>query len=451
MRKTILKYSCTFMILILSYVLLGQVTSAIPRSLIEENSRKSAQYLLGKEQCADIKIEDTFYKKEYIFNYTNALMLNTAYSIDSTKPLESFMLARKNYLPEVTEIWNQDTQYGLVSASNWNYQNQTGEYYYITHKDQDIVVKESFEYARYWHGYLAILRPVLTLFSYPTIEILSRIVFVLLVISCTYLMWKKINKTAAILFLLSFVVMNSFYTASSINEVTCFMIMLCSNLYILLRYQKTKQMPLVFFVIGSITNYLDLLTLPLLTFAMPVCIYFLLKEKEGIKAKESIITYIKLGIAWGAGYGLTWVAKWILVDILCNRNILEVAMKQIIYRTGSKEGNVIFSYSYVIGNNMKFLGNEALYATGFVALAILLMGIIKNKKYPRKDKINVVQLAVYLITSVLPFIWYFALKNHSAIHARFTHRLFLIFIFAFWIVLAKMWGIDNLKKDKIRE
>ena len=100
---------------------------------------------------------------------------------------------------------------------------------------------------------------------------------------------------------------------------------------------------------------------------------------------------------------------------------------------------------------MKFLGNEALYATGFVALAILLMGIIKNKKYPRKDKINVVQLAVYLITSVLPFIWYFALKNHSAIHARFTHRLFLIFIFAFWIVLAKMWGIDNLKKDKIRE
>lgn len=448
--KPILKYICTFMILIFIYVVLGGVTSAIPRSLIEENSKKSAQYLLGEKQCADIKIKDTLYKKEYIFNYTNALMLNTAYSIEPTKPLESFMLARKNYLPEITERFNQDTQYGLVSASNWNYQNQTGEYYYVTHKDKDIVVKESFEYARYWHGYLAILRPALTLFSYQAIEILSICVFIVLVIWCTYLMWKKISKISAILFLLSFIVMNSFYTASSMNEVTCFMIMLCSNIYILLRYKKIKQMPLVFLVIGSITNYLDLLTLPLITFAMPVCIYFLLKEKEEITIKESLITYIKFGIAWGMGYGLTWFVKWILVDILCNRNIIEVAIKQILYRTSGSEGDVMFPYSYVILKNLEFLGNETIYATGFVALAILLIGMIKNKKYPRRNKINVVQLIIYLITSVLPFIWYFALKNHSAIHARFTHRLLIIFIFTFWILLAKIWGIDNSKKEEMK-
>jgi len=446
--KPILKYGYTFIILILIYMVLGVATSAIPKSLIEENSKKSAEYLLEEKECADIKIKDTIYKKEYIFNYTNALMLNTAYSIDTNKPLESFMLARKNYVPEVTEIFYPDTQYGLISASNWDYQNQTGEYYYVTHKDQDIVVKESFEYARYWHGYLALLRPALVLFSYHAIEILGMITFVLLVIWCTYLMCKKIGKAAGILFLLSFVVMNSFYTAGSINEVTCLLIMLCANIYILLRHEKVKQMPLVFLIIGSITNYLDLLTLPLITFAMPACIYFLLKEKEEMSIKQSIIDYIKLGIAWGIGYGLTWFAKWILVDVLCNRNIIEVAVKQILYRTSATEGDMVFLYGDVVKRNLGFLGNEVIYATGLVALAIIVIGIIRNTKQSQKNKINLPQLIIFLVTAILPFAWYFALKNHSAIHARFTHRLLIIFIFAFWILLAKIWGVNRQQKEK---
>lgn len=446
--KVILKYSCTFIILILIYLILGAATSAIPQSFIEENSKKSAEYLLDGKECSDIKIKNTFYKKEYLFNYTNAIMLNTAYSIDTNKPLESFLLARKNYIPGTTEIFNQDTQYGLVSASNWDYQNQTGEYYYVTHKDYNIVIKESFEYARYWHGYLSLLRPALLIFSYQVIEILSSITFAVLVIGCTYLMCQKISKVAGILFLLSFVVMNSFYTARSINEVTCFVIMLCSNLYILCRYKKIKHMPLVFLVIGSITNYLDLLTLPLLTFAMPVTIYFLLKEKEEMAVKKSLVEYIKLGIAWGIGYGLTWFAKWILVDVICNRNIIEIAFKQILYRTSGKEGDMVFSYADVLGKNIEFLGNQPIYMTGCVALALIITGMIKDKKQFPKNKIKVEQLVIYIVTMVLPFAWYFALKNHSAIHARFTHRLLLISIFTFWMLLVKIWGVDRQKINK---
>ena len=446
--KSILKYIYIFIILIIVYVLLGVITSKIPTKIIEENSKQSSEYLLGNHECADIIEKNTLYKKEYIFNYTNALMLNTAYSIDPEKPVQSFLLARKNYIPGTTEIFNTDTQYGLVSASNWSYQNQTGEYYYVTHKTEN-TVKESFEYARYWHGYLVILRPILTIFSYQTIEKLSIIFFSLLLGWCTYLICKKINKTTGILFLTAFIIMNSFYTAGSINEVTCLIIMLCSNIYILLRNKKIKQMPLVFFIIGSITNYFDLLTLPLITLAMPMAIYFLIREKEDtLEQKKAILTYIKLAIFWGLGYGLTWLAKWILVDLICNRNVLEVALKQILYRMSGNEGEQKFTYSYVLLNNLKFLGNETIYSTAVVSVLIMLVGILKNRKKIQKEKMNIEALKVYIITLILPFVWYFALKNHSAIHARFTHRLFIIFIFMFWILLAKIWGVDKRSKKE---
>ncbi len=443
--KPISKYIYVLIILILIYMMLGIVSSMIPNNLIEKNSKKSAEYLLGEKDCADILVKDTSYKKEYIFNYTNALMLNTAYSIDENKPLQSFLLDRKNYIPGVTEVFNKDTQYGLISASNYNYQNQTGEYYHVTHKDSSMTIKESFEYARYWHGYLSILRPILVLFSYEKIEKLSILTFTILLIICTVLMWKRIDKISSCLFILSFIAMDSFYTSGSINEVTCFIIMLCANIYILLKYEKIKNIPLVFLIVGSITNYFDLLTLPLLTFAMPTFIYFLLKTKDEIGDwKEYIILFVNIAIAWLVGYGITWAIKWILVDLICNRNVISIALKQIIYRISSSEGNIKFTYNYVLSKNMEFLGNQVVYFTAFISAIIMGTGIIRNKN--SKSKINVPELLVYIVIAILPFIWYLTLKNHSAIHARFTHRLLIISIYAFWMVLAKIWGFDKDEK-----
>ena len=440
--KPIIKYFYTFIILIIIYILLGVATSLIPKSLIEENSKKSAEYLANINHGVDIIQKDTFYKGEYIFNYTNALMLNTAYSIDTNKPLESFLLARENYIVGETKTVNKDeTLYGL---SEYPYRNQTEEYYNITHNLADI---EAFEYARYWHGYLVILRPMLILFSYDMIEKLSITFFIILLGICTYLISKKINKVSAILFLLSFIIMNLFYISGSINEITCFIIMLCANIYILINYSKIKKASLVFFIIGSITSFLDLLTNPLITIAIPLCIYMLLKEKEKKwNLKERIIEYLKILIAWLMGYGLTWFSKWLLVDIMYNRNLIEVALKQMIYRMQGKECEQIISYGFVISNNMRFLGKQVLYMTVIISIIIMLIGIIKNKGKLIINQTNITQLLMYLAISLLPFIWYFVLKNHSAVHARFTHRLFIISIFAFWTFLAKFWGVERKKE-----
>jgi len=443
--KPVSKYLYVLVFLIIIYIILGIAVSAIPNKLISENSKKSSEYLIENKETPDVIERNTSYKREYIFNYTNALMLNTAFSIDESKPLESFLIDRNNYIPNITEILNEDTQYGL--PNNSYYQNQVEAYYNLTHKDRGSTVKESYEYARYWHGYLVILRPALVFFNYANIEKISMVCFVILLIICIILMWKKVDKMSAFLFFLSFIAMNIFYSAKSINEIACFIIMLISSIYILLRHEKTEHMPLIFIIIGSITNFFDLLTLPLITFAIPACIYFLMNAKdERGNLKESMILFINFALAWVLGYGITWIVKWVLVDLICNRNVTDIALKQVIYRMGLSAGSKDFNYGYVLSENKKYLGNQVIYFVAIVSVAIMGAGIIRNRN--TRLKINPSEFIIYLIIAVLPFIWYFVLKNHSVVYARYTHRLMLISIYSLWIFLAKIWGFD--KEDRIK-
>ena len=50
-------------------------------------------------------------------NYTDALIINTAYSIDSQKPLYSAFVARKNYIPNITTEIYEDVPGELKSSS----------------------------------------------------------------------------------------------------------------------------------------------------------------------------------------------------------------------------------------------------------------------------------------------------------------------------------------------
>lgn len=98
---TITKYMLIFVILICIYLVFLTITGLIPSSVLEDNVRESSETL---EQDGEKIIYDLGYKKESIFTFTDALMINTAYSVDSNQPFQSVILARKNYIPGQTRI-----------------------------------------------------------------------------------------------------------------------------------------------------------------------------------------------------------------------------------------------------------------------------------------------------------------------------------------------------------
>ena len=115
--KSLFKYILIFVILIIMYFSLLLLTSLIPSSAIRENVEKSSVKLLELGEKKEYELK---YKKESIFTFTDALMINTAYSIDSGHPIESLLLARRSYIPGQTLIVNEETKDVMSSSMYMN-------------------------------------------------------------------------------------------------------------------------------------------------------------------------------------------------------------------------------------------------------------------------------------------------------------------------------------------
>ena len=157
--KKYLKYIVIFVILIASYLTILTITSLIPRNYIENNTKKSASTLLELGEKTNI---ETLLKKETLFNFTDALMINTAYSIDTKKPIESFMVARRNYIPQKTIKVYKDS-----NPPNQNTNEDEGAYKENVFQTQELYstvngdVLESYEYARYWHRIFSFFKTII--------------------------------------------------------------------------------------------------------------------------------------------------------------------------------------------------------------------------------------------------------------------------------------------------
>ena len=186
--KQALKIIITYFVLILSFIVLLTVSCIFPSKYIKENVEQSSKTLSQEGNRLRTKIigRDTIMEFD---NYTDALMINTAYSIDNKTPLYSSFVARKNYIPEITEKIYEDTSGELKSASKYEHHNEVGELEDTVNGEK----LESFEYARYWHGYLTVLRPLLLIANLGQIRIIFTIVLFLLFIVFAYLIYKKIN------------------------------------------------------------------------------------------------------------------------------------------------------------------------------------------------------------------------------------------------------------------
>ena len=275
--KKLLKYTCTILVLILIYLSTLYVTSLIPASSLKTKVSESAEILAKQGNNFFIRIA---YKNRYIKfdNYTDALMINTAYSIDSKSPLISSLVCRKNYIPGTTKIEYQDTISELKSASKYSEINQVAELNDTVNGD----IEESFEYGRYWHGYLILLRILLCIFNITEIRILFILLFLVLGTTLLLLINKKINIWVMLVFLTAFISVEYLYIGVSLQGSSIFFITMLASIILIYRYDKIRDFSLLFLIIGSLTSFFDFLTVPLLTLGIPFTIFFLIKRTRRI-------------------------------------------------------------------------------------------------------------------------------------------------------------------------
>lgn len=438
MIKKITKYGIVFVILIFIFNFLLFISSLFPSEIIRENVKESSEVL---SEEGNLYLISEYFDVENN-NYTDALIINEAYSIDNTDPIYSYMAVRKNYNKAITRNQMKDTAEELISLNSKDY-DPVGELEEFLNGNIDT----SINYARYWHGYLPVYRTLLIFFNISEIRKVLLIIFIILFVWLIKLIKNKIGIIESIIFAISLIFEGYFLVSYSLESSPVFLVMMISSIILLKRIDKFKNLYLYIFIISCITNFVDYLTVPLITLAIPLLLYILYKQKNNkqLNYKYYLILILKSSLVWVVGYGLTWLSKWIIYDVIYNEGLIKSAINQVLYRSESYNKYKSITIQEMIGI---FLFNNMEYTMVFFSIGVIILFIMKNKyslklkKFSEYWKENI----PYFIVLLMPLVWYIVLANHTVMHYRFVYRHMLIFLIAILICLKNIFIIKKSQK-----
>lgn len=379
---------------------------------IKDNIRTSSAILLQEGNKPEREIFYRGYSLPFD-NYTDALCLSTIWSVDTSKPFKSAML-----MPHDGSNAKRELTGGFSSAD------AVGDLVETVNGRND-----GTEYARYWHGYILWLKPLLLFMDLYSIRIFLTIVLSILYILLLGSLAKSGYEIEALIVGTSLVCGEYFYMGTSLQGVSVFMIMMIMSLIIW--HTKKEYSGYIFFITGSLIAFTDLLTVPLLGLMLPLAVY-------QIKEKETLKVFFKNGILWVLGYGLTWSIKWILTDIIFKRGIIKKALFQISWRTYGF-GEVPLRSTFAIC----FIAMRT-FIVPIMFVSLILLIVYRKRITKTRIKENI----AYLIIAISPFAWYAVLKSHSFYHYYFTYRNLVAFLIGMLLFIKMLTerGKENAAK-----
>lgn len=401
-----LKMIGKFILIELSLVILGYILLVIAYCIPVNDMNKHV-----KESLKIFEEEGTYpqlitgYRDSQLDNWTDALMLLTAIYEDNENNV--FKQAAINTR---TIITGKNPSEVLI-AMYCNNGDELGAY----------------NYGRYWHGYLVLLKPLLVFFNYGEIKYLNMIFQFVLVLIVIHLFSVKNKAHYGIPFCFYVLSLNPVTVALSMQFSGIYILTLISIIVLLFKeehYKENNELVIAhFLIVGCLTSYFDLLTYPLHTLAIPMILWL------AISKHSRYGTAIKLGIAWIFGYGGMWSGKWFLGSLITGNNVLRDALNQAAIRTSKEVYDTHFAYFDIIKRTFSTLNKQILFVALAVSLIYILICICKHKA-----KLDVKFVVLLIMIAVIPFGWYFVMGNHSYQHFWFTFRELSICIFAIQMI-----------------
>jgi len=283
-------------------------------------------------------------------------------------------------------------------------------------------------YARYWHGYLVVLKPLLELFTYKQIRIINIIIMAFLSGWLLLEIKKRLGKKELCVFLFALCFFMPFTVPICLQYCTVTYTVLFFSIILFNKYEyftKHKLWGNFFIFAGMVTSYVDFLTFPLVTLGIPLIFLYLLDELNTGFGIKRMVYYC---VMWCEGYLGCWAMKWVLATVIIKENVISDAINQIIFRTSSIDAEATeIGLLYALGKNLLNYSN-------IVYIALVVPGILFLVTRIVKEKINcwlmLKQRYVLLIIACFPLVWYIVIRNHSWIHDYFTCRSLFITVYA---------------------
>ena len=394
--KTILPFFKAFVILIAAYLAFAVLSCMIPDKSIKANIEQSAPLLaaeglypdgvIGMDQCQ-------------LDNFTDALIMSQIYSIDRKHPFRAAL--RMVRADEYGKGWNQtDLLLRLTKGEE---------------------LKEV-PYARYWHGNTFLFRPCFILMDFNMLRWWLFVVSTILLVSLLCAFYREVGLLKTLALALGFAATCGFVIQFSMQFFPILAITVVASLLVIKR-GEAKDNGLLFFIVGSLACYFDLLTTPLLTLGIPLVVMVSLKRNEGFLLKDNLLKIVRLAFLWGLGFALTFVAKWALATFFLGYDVFADAFDMGLYRLGVDD----YTRWDAVSKNFKMLNLPMILI--FVLVFIVLMVV-------RRVKFNWKKSVLFFIIGLSPYLWYLVMSNHSYEHWWFTYRLQAVTVACLMLMVA---------------
>lgn len=286
-------------------------------------------------------------------------------------------------------------------------------------------------YARYWHGNTFLTRYLLCFLDYPTLRLWLYIVSSLLMLWCGALLWRRGGWQLA--------------TAVGVGLLCCYVFVMQFSVQLamvllialggMIAVAKGKKSGMVFFVVGSLTAYFDLLTTPMLTLGLPLVVALTLRDDNKVPGGLRQLTL--MSALWGAGYGITWVAKWLIASLLTSEQVLADGIHNVANRSSVLDDH---SRWEALTSNMDLL------PWSIIVIALAVMAVTACLRWRRGGVPNWGKSVPLLAVALIPWLWYLFTANHSYLHNWFTYRAQAVSIAA--LLLAAGQFITHTPKEE---
>lgn len=415
MKAQILKWIRNAFVLVLGSAVVGilllTLVFALPTESVRNHVLSDVPVMMSEELPEGDFLQYVFKHKE---SFTDAIMVQNALEdIEGKSAYEHAVWAYHRDLGDEV-VWQAlDTLKALGEGAD------ASEMYLRT-------------YARYWHGYLMYLKPLLTIFSWQTTVYIGIALQLLLLVAVIWLAVKKKTIAVPIALAVGMLFMKPVLMHVSLTMSVCWVITLVALLIQMWKHKclAEKQLYGEFFLCAGIaTAYFDFLTYPLVTLGVPLCVYFLMSEENNLGKRIGHLTINTIG--WGIGYIGMWAMKWIISDVTLQTGTIRDAVWNVIGRTEAIGGRPRFNGAfYVMGINLQeyFL---PIYSIVAIALAVVVVALVVLAARKGGVKPTISILIPYLLIALSPFVWITVVQHHCALHARFTFRIIALTAMAF--------------------
>lgn len=304
-------------------------------------------------------------------------------------------------------------------------------------------------YSRYWHGYLAVLKPFFMLFSYDQFRSINGICQFLLTALAAWLLFKKgLGRYIAAL-LLAYLALYPPALGMCMQFSPCFYISMLAVCVILHSPADCSPFRIraIFLLAGMATSFSDLLTYPLVTWGLPMAVYILMQKRTGWPLYREILW---LSVFWCLGYAGMWVGKWAVASLLTGENAFANGLSAVAERTAwhANEGghtgaiSLIDVYKRQIWPLWENTGFAILMVTA--AAALFVRGMRRNGISALLHTPALLPLAG---VAIAPFVWYAMASNHSFVHYWFAFRTLSVSVFAGSCLLIR-WGDGPAARER---